>query len=108
MTKVEDPESCTVGGPFTSYALKLRDRPDYGYSINDQPYPRGEICIRGPGVFKEYFRDPEKTAKMFDEHGSLLTGDIAELIPNGGLKIIDRISNIIKLANGDFVCPERL
>lgn len=54
--------------------------------------------IKGPGVTKGYYRDPEKTAELFDEKGFIHTGDIGHLLPNGTLKIIDRKKHIFKLA----------
>ena len=41
--------------------------------------------------------------------GFLLTGDVAELLPNGSIKILDRSKNIFKLLSGaEFICPENV
>jgi len=48
-------------------------------------YPRGEVCMRGPGVFVGYYKDPENTAGAIDKDGFLHTGDIGKLWPNGSL-----------------------
>jgi len=49
-------------------------------------------------VIKGYFKNEEKTRELFDEEGFVNSGDIAEIYPNGAVKIIDRVKNIFKLA----------
>ena len=105
-----------LGGPGYSSEIKLVDQHDLGYTsknINKEtgiPRPSGEICIRGPTIFKGYFRDPEKTRETIDKDGWLHSGDIAMIIPEHGnaIKIVDRIKNIFKLQQGEYVSPEKI
>ncbi|XP_035211177.1 long-chain-fatty-acid--CoA ligase 5-like [Stegodyphus dumicola] len=83
----------------------LLDVAEMGYFSNNN---QGEICIRGPSLFQGYFKNPEKTSEALDENGWLHTGDIGMWLPNGTLKIIDRKKNIFKLAQGEYIVPEKI
>jgi malonyl-CoA/methylmalonyl-CoA synthetase len=82
-----------VGLPLPGVEMRLAD--EDGNTIDDANVP-GEIQIKGPSVFLEYWNKPEATAKAFTEEGWFRTGDIAEL--NDGLyRILGRDSvDIIK------------
>ena len=60
-TCVWDRSTGNVGGPMCINKLKLRDLPELGYFSTDEPYPRGEVCLKGHSVFKGYFRNKELT-----------------------------------------------
>ena len=65
----------------------------------------GEILVKSPMMFSGYFKEPEKTAEMFDADGWLKTGDLGELDADGFLKITGRKKEIIVLSSGKNVAP---
>ena len=97
-----------VGGPNEALKIRLKDLPEMSYMSTDKPYPRGEICMKGPSIFQGYYKREDKTAECFDADGWFLTGDVAQVYPNGSIKIIDRSKNIFKLSQGEYIAPEKI
>ncbi|KAK4186602.1 putative long-chain-fatty-acid--CoA ligase [Podospora australis] len=97
-----------IGPPCPGVELCIESVPDYEYTVEDKPNPRGELLMRGPIIFKEYFRNPEETAKTIEPDGWFHTGDIVEVDSMGRFKIIDRKKNVLKLAQGEYISPERI
>ena len=67
----------------------------------------GEILMRGPNIFREYWKNPEATAETLID-GWLHTGDLGELDDEGFLKIIGRKKDIIITAGGKNLTPSNL
>ncbi|XP_058477885.1 long-chain-fatty-acid--CoA ligase 5 [Solea solea] len=100
-----DGTSGHVGVPLPCNIVKLVDVEEMNYFASNG---EGEVCVKGLNVFKGYLKDPEKTAEALDEDGWLHTGDIGKWLPSGVLRIIDRKKNIFKLAQGEYIAPEKI
>ncbi|KAH9004893.1 acetyl-CoA synthetase-like protein [Lactarius hatsudake] len=98
----------TVGPPQPAIELKLVDVPGMNYTAEDKPFPRGEICCRGPTVFTLYYKDERNTKETVEADGWVRTGDIGEIDDFGRFRVIDRVKNIMKLSQGEYVALEKI
>ena len=66
----------------------------------------GELCVKGPGVMKEYYHDPEATAEVL--RGEWLhTGDVARLDEDGFVFLVDRKKDVI-ISGGENLYPVQI
>lgn len=110
MAAVQNPGWATlnaVGGPVPGAEIKLVDSPEAGYLSTNNP-PQGEIYLRGPALFKGYYKRPDLDAEAITPDGWFKTGDIGQWNKDGTLSIIDRIKNLVKLQGGEYVALEHL
>ena len=63
----------------------------------------GELAVKGPGVMKGYYKDPEATAAVLKE-GWLLTGDMARTDEDGFVYLVDRKKDVI-ITGGENIYP---
>ncbi len=82
----------TVGPPVSGVEIRLTDA--------------GEILIRSPGLFREYYKAPEATREAKDAEGWFHTGDAGYFDAEGQLKIIDRAKDVGRLADGTLFAPK--
>ena len=70
--------------------------------------PARELLIRSPGLFKEYYKNPQATAEAKDAEGWFHTGDAGYFDPDGHVKIIDRVKDVGQLSDGTLFAPKYL
>jgi long-chain acyl-CoA synthetase len=74
--------------------------PDIEVRLTDE----GELLVRGENVMRGYWRDPEATEATIRE-GWLYTGDLAQIDPDGHIRIIGRLKDLIVNSGGDNIAP---
>jgi long-chain acyl-CoA synthetase len=84
----------TVGTPVKGVELKIAES--------------GEVLFRSPGVFREYYKNPEATAEAKTPDGWVHTGDAGIMGADGQLKIVDRAKDVGRLKDGTIVAPKFL
>jgi len=93
----------TIGMPVSNTLCKVIDEEG-----NDLPVGEaGELCVKGPQVMKGYWQRPEATAETITEDGWLKTGDMAVILENGYMKIVDRKKDMI-IVSGFNVYPNEI
>jgi fatty-acyl-CoA synthase len=78
-------------------------------SIEEQPWDgeaQGELQVRGPWIAREYYNDP-RSPESFTEDGWLKTGDVAVILPEGYIRLVDRTKDVIK-SGGEWISSVEL
>jgi len=101
----EPSTTMSMGRPATTYGVAV---------LGDDGSPvaageTGDLKIKGvPGIslFKEYLKNPEATAKAFDEDGWFITGDRVTLLENGDIAFADRDKDVLKVGGENVSASE--
>lgn len=95
--------SGTIGYPVPSTDVSVR-------KADGSPAPAGEpgeLCVRGPQVMPGYWRRDDETAKVMTSDGFFRTGDVAVILSDGQIKIVDRMKDMV-LVSGFNVYPNEV
>jgi fatty acid CoA ligase FadD9 len=96
----------------TMIDYRLESVTEMGYTLDDKPFPRGELLVKTMQMFSGYINNPEETKSALTEDGFFRTGDIVELRSlkkeKPDIHVIDRKKNFFKLSQGQFISPEFL
>ncbi len=98
----------------TSPVIALNNRYEHRIGSVGKPLPNvecriaedGELLVRGPSIFKGYWKNAAFTAAAFTSDGWFCTGDIGRIDEDGFLYITDRKKELIKTSNGKFIAPQ--
>ena len=94
----------TVGPPLPDIEVRITD-PETGSTLATGEV--GMIEVRGPNVFKGYWRMPDKTAEELRESGFFITGDLGRIDDDGYVSIVGRSKDLI-ISGGYNVYPKEI
>ncbi|MBD3265873.1 AMP-binding protein [bacterium] len=104
VNKPETNKLGTIGKPFPGLETEVRGE-ETGQTLGTNEI--GELCVRGPIVMKEYYKNPEQTAAVFYENGWFRTGDLASIDEEGYIKIVGRSKDLI-VCGGENIYPREI
>jgi len=93
----------TIGYPVPSTDIDVRGPTGAVLPFGE----RGELCVKGPQVMAGYWQKPDETAKVTTPDGFFRTGDVAVILSDGQVKIVDRMKDMI-LISGFNVYPNEV
>ena len=88
-------------GGLIAVGLEVKIVTDKGNEAKMDGKEWGEICLRGPWIANEYYKDPERTKETFGD-GWYHTGDIATMDEEGYMRLVDRKKDLLKSA-GEWI-----
>ncbi len=91
-----------IGVPGFGWQTKIVDESGNKVKQGDV----GELCVKGPGVMLEYYKDPEATAEVLKD-GWLYTGDMAKQDEDGFIFLVDRKKDVI-ISGGENLYPVQI
>ncbi|MBC7312883.1 MAG: malonyl-CoA synthase [Rhizobium sp.] len=94
----------TVGFPLPGVSIRVTD-PETGVPVADGE--TGMIEVKGPNVFKGYWRMPEKTAAEFRADGFFITGDLGKIDERGYVHIVGRGKDLV-ISGGYNIYPKEV
>tara|TARA_B100000123_G_C25628570_1_gene383372 strand:- start:171 stop:767 length:597 start_codon:yes stop_codon:yes gene_type:complete len=94
----------TVGLPLPGVEIKITD-PETGTEKSTNEI--GQIEVRGPNVFKGYWKMPEKTKAELRENGFFITGDLGKIDIDGYVHILGRDKDLI-ISGGYNIYPKEI
>ncbi len=94
----------SIGYPLPSTDVSIRGADD-GRAL--PVGETGELCAKGPQVMAGYWQRPDETAKVMAADGFFRTGDVAVMQPDGRIKLVDRIKDMV-LVSGFNVYPNEV
>lgn len=100
-----DMQAHTVGRPIAPEADEIRIVDTNREHEVDQG-ETGELCVRGPGYFTGYFRNPEENAENFDDDGWFYTEDVLSLDDDGNYRVHGRIKETIIRGGENIYAPD--
>ncbi|MHA6289557.1 class I adenylate-forming enzyme family protein [Maricaulis sp. CAU 1757] len=95
------PGSCGRPVPAVTQIRIMRE--DGSEAATGEP---GEVCFRGPILFREYLNHPEDTAAVLDADRWFRSGDVGVLDEDGFLTIVDRIKDMVIRGGENVSCLE--
>lgn len=90
------PEPGTIGKPTPLPGYEI------GYS------DKNELLLRSPMVFGGYWGSPDATLEVLDSDGWYHTGDVVEQLPDGRIKLVDRMKDIFVTLGGKTLSPQQI
>ncbi|MDT8399105.1 MAG: AMP-binding protein [Pseudomonadales bacterium] len=93
----------SIGRPVPQTQVKVVDEAGHELPAGEA----GELCVKGPQVMAGYWQNHQETEKVLDADGWLRTGDVAVIQPDGFIRIVDRIKDVIIVA-GFNVFPNEI
>lgn len=102
MNQPGNEELGTVGRPVLETIVQLR--------VDNKEVPdgmEGEIVAKGPQIMPHYWQRAEETEQVMTNDGFFKTGDVGVRLPNGNIKVVDRLKDMI-IVSGFNVYPNEV